>query len=126
MRLAGFFYAPPLMRSLSLTSRRGMRHRPQMARPTKLSEEAIRTRLSDLQGWTYEDGALRRNFEFPDFARAFGFMTTVALHAERADHHPDWSNVYNKVHVALSTHDAGGVTDLDFDLAAVMDRLEPA
>lgn len=65
--------------------------------------------------------AITREFVFPDFNRAFSFMTQVALAAEKADHHPEWSNVYNKVKVTLSTHDAGGVTQKDLDLARFID-----
>ncbi len=93
-----------------------------MARPHKLTDDEITARLPQHPKWEYRDGALRRTFQFPDFVRAFAFMTEVALHAEKLDHHPDWSNVYNRVTVALSTHDAGGVTDLDFALAARADE----
>lgn len=89
-----------------------------MGRPSRLSEEEIRSRLSGLSGWELADGKLHREFQFADFAAAFGFMASVALVAERMDHHPEWSNVYNRVRIDLSTHDAGGVTELDFDLAS--------
>jgi 4a-hydroxytetrahydrobiopterin dehydratase len=74
---------------------------------------------ADLHDWTLEDGglALTRRFVFRDFNAAFGFMTQVALHAERHDHHPEWSNVYNRVDIRLTTHDAGGLTERDFTLA---------
>ena len=74
--------------------------------------------------WTKEGNrdAITREFVFPDFNRAFAFMTQVALAAEKADHHPEWSNVYNKVRVTLTTHDAGGVTQKDLDLARVADE----
>ena len=74
-------------------------------------------------GWTRDDkrDAITREFVFADFNRAFAFMTQVALAAEKADHHPEWSNVYNKVRVTLTTHDAGGVTQKDLDLARVAD-----
>ena len=93
-----------------------------MARPHKLTDDAITARLPQHPGWEYRDGALHRTFQFPDFVRAFAFMTEVALHAEKLDHHPDWGNVYNRVTMALSTHDAGGVTDLDFALATHADE----
>lgn len=93
-----------------------------MARPKKLTDNEITARLPRHPGWEYRDGALRRTFQFPDFVRAFAFMTEVALQAEKLDHHPDWSNVYNRVTMALSTHDAGGVTDLDFTLAGHADE----
>ena len=74
--------------------------------------------------WEERDGALRRHFEFADFSAAFAFMTRVALLAEKRNHHPEWSNVWNKVDITLSTHDAGGVvTDKDRDLAAAIDKL---
>jgi 4a-hydroxytetrahydrobiopterin dehydratase len=74
--------------------------------------------------WTREEkrDAITREFAFKDFNRAFAFMTQVALAAEKADHHPEWSNVYNKVRVTLSTHDAGGVTQKDLDLARFADE----
>ena len=74
--------------------------------------------------WTREEkrDAITREFVFKDFNRAFAFMTQVALAAEKADHHPEWSNVYNKVRVTLSTHDAGGVTQKDLDLARFADE----
>ncbi len=65
--------------------------------------------------------ALQKEFKFSNFSEAFGFMTRVALMAEKMDHHPEWSNVYNKVSVVLSTHDAGGITEMDFKLAKMMD-----
>jgi 4a-hydroxytetrahydrobiopterin dehydratase len=75
-------------------------------------------------GWTRDEkrDAITREFVFADFNRAFAFMTQVALAAEKADHHPEWSNVYNKVRVTLSTHDAGGVTQKDLDLARFADQ----
>jgi 4a-hydroxytetrahydrobiopterin dehydratase len=76
--------------------------------------------------WTEREGRLEREFEFADFSEAFGFMTRVALLAEQAGHHPDWSNSWNRVRIALTTHDAGSVvTDRDRDLAAAIDRLIP-
>jgi 4a-hydroxytetrahydrobiopterin dehydratase len=81
-------------------------------------EEALR----GLQDWTWDGGAkaIRRSFRFEDFSEAFAFMTRVALAAEKADHHPDWSNSWNRVDVALSTHSEGGVTSKDVDLARQM------
>lgn len=74
--------------------------------------------------WTTEAGGLTRTFVFKDFAEAFGFMTRVAFLAEKQGHHPEWTNVYNKVHIVLCTHDAGGaVTEKDHRLAAAIDRL---
>ncbi len=75
-------------------------------------------------GWNESDGALQRDFEFDDFSKAFAFMTRVALLAESAQHHPDWSNVYNRVSITLTTHDADNtVTSADRDLAAAIDQL---
>ncbi|MCB9166463.1 MAG: 4a-hydroxytetrahydrobiopterin dehydratase [Flavobacteriales bacterium] len=74
--------------------------------------------------WQENNGRLEREFRFKDFNEAFAFMTRVALVAEKMDHHPEWKNVYNKVHITLSTHSAGGiVTDKDRDLAASIDQL---
>ena len=74
-------------------------------------------------GWERQEGSLYREFRFPNFVEAFRFMTSVALIAERMNHHPDWSNVYNVVRIRLSTHDAGGITDKDFALAAEISAL---
>ncbi len=94
-----------------------------MADRTKLSDSEIESRLADLPGWVHRDGQLRRTFEFADFVEAFGFMSSVALVAERMAHHPNWSNVYKTVEVGLNTHDVGGITDLDFKLASAMSKL---
>lgn len=85
----------------------------------KLKPEDIAAARSKLTGWTIENGEkeLKRSFKFKDFSEAFGFMARVALLAEKAGHHPDWSNSYNKVEIMLSTHDAGGLTQKDVDLA---------
>ena len=93
-----------------------------MRRPPRLADDEIKKRLADLPAWTIAGGKLRREFRFADFSEAFGFMARVALVAEKMDHHPDWSNVWNRVTVELWTHDAGGITDLDFELAQAMDR----
>lgn len=91
----------------------------------KLSADAIEQALAGLAGWTREQGdtAIVKEFRFKTFSEAFGFMARVALAAEKLDHHPEWSNVYNKVQVRLTTHDAGGLTQLDFDLAKKMERI---
>lgn len=94
-----------------------------MTRPAKLTEEQIRQRLQEVPGWQLVGDRLRRELRFEDFACAFGFMTRLALVAEKLDHHPDWSNVYNRVTLELSTHDAGGLTALDFELAAAANRI---
>lgn len=81
--------------------------------------------VSQLSGWDVVEGrdAIRKVFQFGDFNEAFGFMSRVALKADQMDHHPEWFNVYNKVDVLLSTHDADGVTTLDLDLARFMDAI---
>jgi 4a-hydroxytetrahydrobiopterin dehydratase len=91
----------------------------------KLSADGRKAALTKLKGWTEVSGrdAITRTFEFKDFNQAFGFMTRAALVAEKMDHHPEWFNVYRKVEVTLSTHDAGGVTELDVKLAEAMDRI---
>jgi len=94
-----------------------------MTRPARLSDAEIQTRLASLPGWSLAAGKLRREFRFADFSEAFGFIARAALAAEKMDHHPEWSNVWNRVTVELSTHDAGGLTALDFELAAAMGRL---
>ena len=83
----------------------------------KLSKQEIAAELRKLDGWSVVKGNLHRVFEFKDFKQAFGFMKRVAIAADRMDHHPDWSNAYNKVTVDLSTHSAGGLTKNDFELA---------
>lgn len=90
-----------------------------MARPAKLTDDAIATLLvaGDLPGWQVLDGMLHKTFQFTDFTSAWAFMCKVALAAEKMDHHPNWSNVYNVVKVDLNTHDVSGITLLDFDLA---------
>ena len=84
--------------------------------------------LADLPGWTWVEGqqAIGRSFSCKDFSEAFAFMTRVALKAETMDHHPEWSNVYNRVEVLLTTHDADGVTGLDVELARFMDAAAAA
>lgn len=91
----------------------------------KLSSDARKAALTRLKGWTEVAGrdAITRTFTFRDFNEAFGFMTRVALVAEKMDHHPEWSNVYKTVAVTLSTHDAGGLTERDIELATAMDRV---
>jgi 4a-hydroxytetrahydrobiopterin dehydratase len=93
--------------------------------PQKLDAEARKSALTKLNGWSDVPGrdAIARKFVFKDFNQAFGFMTRAALVAEKLDHHPEWFNVYKTVEVTLSTHDAGGVTELDIKLAEVMDKL---
>jgi len=90
----------------------------------KLQPAAIREKLGSLDGWVLKDGeaAIGKSFKFQNFVEAFGFMTEVALAAEKLDHHPEWFNVYSRVDVTLSTHDSKGLTELDFKLAAAMDK----
>lgn len=93
---------------------------------TKIGAQAA---LAQLPGWSAVEGgrdAIRRTFRFADFNAAFGFMTRVALMADKLDHHPEWFNVYNRVEVTLSTHDADGVTDRDVKLATFMDAAAKA
>ena len=89
----------------------------------KLPIEEITSRLPKFPHWKLQDDKLHREYKFPSFVEAFGFMASAALVAEKLDHHPEWFNVYNKVIVDLSTHDAGGVTEKDFALAEQMDRI---
>jgi 4a-hydroxytetrahydrobiopterin dehydratase len=85
-------------------------------------EEIIHHLTHHLTKWTFAETAIKREFKFKNFVEAFSFMTTVALQSEKMDHHPDWSNVYNKVIIALNTHTAKGITQLDFDLAEKIDN----
>ena len=93
--------------------------------PGKLEGAARDEALNALGLWTEVEGrdAISRSFRFGDFNEAFGFMTRVALMAERMDHHPEWSNVYNTVHITLSTHDAGGLSERDIRLAEFIDSI---
>ena len=86
---------------------------------TKLTPTEVTAGLADLPGWALvqDRDAIRKSYRFPDFNAAFAFMTRVALKAEKMDHHPEWFNVYNRVEITLSTHDAGGLTALDLELA---------
>lgn len=88
----------------------------------KLNPAEIDEHLKSLDGWTLKDATITKDFKFSDFTAAFAFMTRVAAEAERLNHHPDWCNVYNKVSVTLSSHEVGGLTATDFELAAIMDR----
>src|SRR4030081_4046245 len=92
---------------------------------SKLTGKARSDALAALKHWKEVPGrdAIQRSLKFADFTHAWGFMTKVALAAEKADHHPEWSNVYNKVEITLSTHDAGGLTERDIKLAGAMDRI---
>jgi 4a-hydroxytetrahydrobiopterin dehydratase len=89
----------------------------------RLTEAELDGLPSTLPGWTVEGGHLRRSFKFADFSAAWAFMSRVALLAEKHDHHPEWSNVYNRVEIALTTHDAGGLTARDVTLAHAITAL---
>ena len=91
----------------------------------KMTDAEITERIAKLPKWKLAGGKLHRDCVFRDFTEAFGFMTRVALLAEKRDHHPDWSNSWNKVAIDLSSHDAGGLTQRDFDLAAAIDAIAP-
>ena len=90
----------------------------------KLSKTEVTNKLKKLSGWKLMKGrnAITKTFKFKNFTEAFGWMTSMALYAEKKDHHPEWFNVYSTVEVTLSTHDAGGVTNLDLDMAREMNR----
>ncbi|MBI1369703.1 MAG: 4a-hydroxytetrahydrobiopterin dehydratase [Planctomycetes bacterium] len=92
----------------------------------KLTADELQKALADLTGWSVEGGKLRRVYKFKDFSEAFAFMTRCALAAEKMNHHPDWSNVWNTVTVDLITHDAGGITQNDVKLAQTMNKLAGA
>jgi 4a-hydroxytetrahydrobiopterin dehydratase len=98
-------------------------HSSTMATSTPLSPNELDTALSELSGWDLQNGKLHRQFQFPSFVEAFGFMSSVALVAEAMGHHPEWFNVYNRVTVDLTTHDAGGITTKDVELARKMNEL---
>ena len=91
----------------------------------KLAGAARGAALSELSGWAAVDGrdAIARSFKFRNFNEAWGFMTRIALHAEKQDHHPEWFNVYNRIDITLSTHECGGLSERDVKLAKIIDRL---
>ncbi|TFG85164.1 MAG: 4a-hydroxytetrahydrobiopterin dehydratase [Chromatiales bacterium] len=91
--------------------------------PAPLSDTEIKAALSTLPSWTLKGDKLHREYKFADFVTAFGFMSSVALVAQGMDHHPEWFNVWNVVRVDLATHDAGGITSLDVELAQAMEEL---
>lgn len=90
---------------------------------TKLSEQDLTPLLKDLPGWTLEHGKLHRDYKFQSFPDAFGFMAIAAVMIEKMNHHPEWSNVYNRVSIDLMTHDAGGVTNKDIELARLLEPI---
>jgi len=89
----------------------------------KLSPQQVEAVLTGLPGWSIADGKLHREYRFADFIHAFGFMATAAIAIEKMNHHPEWFNVYNRVTVDLTTHDAGGITQKDVDLARLLDSI---
>jgi 4a-hydroxytetrahydrobiopterin dehydratase len=96
-----------------------------MARPALLTDDEIDTWLGDHSLWHRDGFKLKRSLQFANFSEAFGFMTRVAIMADKADHHPEWFNVYNKVDIAITTHDAGGLTMYDTDFAVAVDAIAP-
>ena len=94
-----------------------------MSSRRRLEADVIQRKLSALEGWSLREGKLHREYKFEDFVGAFRFMSAVALVAERMNHHPEWFNVYNRVVVDLNTHDVGGISELDFELARAADGL---
>lgn len=94
-----------------------------MAKPQKLTDEQIKNELESLKNWSLNEGKLHREYKFDNFVEAFGFMTRVALVVERMNHHPEWFNVYHTLIVDLTTHDAGGISELDIKLATKMEAL---
>jgi len=89
----------------------------------KLSDAQIQANLEQVDGWTIENGKLHKEFQFDNFISAFGFMTQLALVAESLNHHPEWFNVYNRVTIDLTTHDADGISELDFQWAKQADAI---
>jgi 4a-hydroxytetrahydrobiopterin dehydratase len=90
----------------------------------KLSSQDIENELKNLEGWSVINEKLRKEFQFNDFNEAFGFMTRAAMHIEKMNHHPEWFNVYNKLRIELTTHDAGGITNNDIMLAKILNSLK--
>ncbi len=89
----------------------------------QLTASEIEKKLKTLEGWEFNENALETTFEFQNFKEAFTLMTRIAFECEALNHHPDWTNVYNRLHIRLSTHDAGGVTEKDFELARLIEEL---
>ena len=90
---------------------------------SKLSEKELEQEVNKLRDWKVVEGKVNKTFEFDDFVQAFGFMTRVAIEAEKMNHHPEWFNVYNRVKIDLVTHDVGGISNYDIKLAKTIDRL---
>ena len=89
----------------------------------RLSESDIHEELKKLSGWDVKDGKLHKEFQFDNFNQAFGFMTRAAMEIEKMNHHPEWFNVYNRITVDLTTHEAGGITNNDVNLARILNSL---
>ena len=89
----------------------------------KLSESQIQEKLIAISGWSYEDGSITKSYQFKDFKEAFTVMTRIAFECEAQNHHPEWENVYNSLTIKLNTHDAGGITQNDFDLATSIENI---
>jgi 4a-hydroxytetrahydrobiopterin dehydratase len=87
------------------------------------SENSAKQKLESFKNWSFQDNAITKTFVFANFSQAFAFMLQVGILSEKLNHHPDWTNVYNKVFIRLTTHDIGGVTDKDFALAALIEAL---
>ena len=90
---------------------------------TQLPRETIEKELKEMPGWAIVEGKLHKDFQFDDFNQAFGFMARASMHIEKMNHHPEWFNVYNKLSVDLTTHDAGGITQNDINLAKILNSL---
>ena len=90
----------------------------------RLSEEQVKKEISSLQGWNIINGKLHKDFAFKDYVEAIGFMCRASIHIEKMNHHPEWFNVYNKISIDLTTHDAGGITQNDINLARIFNSLE--
>lgn len=89
----------------------------------RLSDEEIKKEIDKNPDWIVENGKLNRKLEFDNFVQAFGFMTEVAIEAEKMNHHPEWFNVYNRIKIELVTHDVNGISNYDFKLASIIDKL---
>ncbi len=89
----------------------------------KLTDKEIDSLLKDFEGWAYENGSIIKSFKFKDFKQAFAIMTRIAFECEAQNHHPDWENVYNNLTIKLNTHDTGGVTKKDFQLAQSIENI---
>jgi 4a-hydroxytetrahydrobiopterin dehydratase len=114
---------PVLLVILSESARVPNPYNDHMAERRKLADAEVRSYISHLPGWSASNEKLHKLFQFEDFAHAFGFMATAAVLIEKLNHHPEWSNVYNRVEVFLTTHDAGGITARDFELAHLLEKV---